>query len=118
MNSSSLNVGQHIKAYEKDFSEAAEAIKHADLIIFSYPVYAFIVPSQLHRFIEILKASGLNLSGKFVTQVTTSKHFYDVTAHRFIQENCQDLGMKYIKGISAEMDDLLRKWPQGCGRVF
>ena len=70
-----LNVGQHIKTYEKDFSDAADAITIADLIIFSYPVYTFIAPSQLHRFIELLKASGLNLSGKFVTQITTSKHF-------------------------------------------
>jgi multimeric flavodoxin WrbA len=102
-----LRVGQHIKSFEKDFSAAAEAITGADLIIFSYPVYTFIAPSQLHRFIELLKASGLNVSGKFVTQITTSKHFYDVTAHKYIQENCQDLGMKYIKGLSADMDDLL-----------
>ncbi len=102
-----LNVGQHLKTYEKDFSDAADAITNADLIIFSYPVYTFIAPSQLHRFIELLKASGLNVSGKFVTQITTSKHFYDVTAHKYIQENCQDLGMKFIKGLSADMDDLL-----------
>lgn len=102
-----LNVGQHIKTYEKNFSDAADAITYADLIIFSYPVYTFIAPSQLHRFIELLKASGLNIAGKFVTQITTSKHFYDVTAHKYIQENCQDLGAKFIKGLSADMDDLL-----------
>jgi len=102
-----LHVGQRIRSFEKDFSAAAEAITDADLIIFSYPVYTFIAPSQLHRFIELLKASGLDLSGKFVTQITTSKHFYDVTAHKYIQENCQDLGMKFIKGLSADMDDLL-----------
>ena len=102
-----IHVGQHIRSFEKDFTAAVDAIKEADLIIFSYPVYTFIAPSQLHRFIELLKASGLNVSGKFVTQITTSKHFYDVTAHKYIQENCQDLGMKYIKGLSADMDDLL-----------
>ena len=102
-----LHVGQRIRSFEKDFSAAAEAITAADLIIFSYPVYTFIAPSQLHRFIELLKASGLDLAGKFATQITTSKHFYDVTAHKFIQENCQDLEMKYIKGLSADMDDLL-----------
>lgn len=102
-----LNVGQQIRAFERDFSPAVEAINNADLIIFSYPVYTFIAPSQLHRFIELMKASGLNVSGKFVTQISTSKHFYDVTAHKYIEENCQDLGMKYIKGLSADMDDLL-----------
>ncbi|SCG84317.1 iron-sulfur flavoprotein [Proteiniborus sp. DW1] len=102
-----LHVGRYIKSFEKDFSAVSDVITDVDLIIFSYPVYTFIAPSQLHRFIELLKTSGLNLSGKFVTQITTSKHFYDVTAHKYIQDNCQDLGMKYIKGLSADMDDLL-----------
>ena len=102
-----LNVGQKIKAFEKNFSSAAEALKKADLIIFSYPVYTFIAPYQLHRFIELMKESGLDLSSKFATQLSTSKHFYDVTAHRYIQDNCCDMGIKYIKGLSADMDDLL-----------
>lgn len=40
-------------------------------------------------------------------QITTSKHFYDVTAHRYIEENCFDLGMHVIRGLSADMEDLL-----------
>lgn len=113
-----LNVGQSIRSLEKDFSAATGAIKDADLIVFSYPVYTFIAPSQLHRFIELLKASGLDVSGKFVTQITTSKHFYDVTAHRYIQQNCQDLDMKYIKGLSADMDDLLTENGQKTAKDF
>ena len=49
-----LNVGQKIKSLEKDFSPAKEAIEKADLLLFSYPVYTFIAPCQLHRFIELL----------------------------------------------------------------
>ncbi len=113
-----LHVGHNIKALEKDFTAVADAITGADLIVFSYPVYTFIAPSQLHRFIELLKASGLNVSGKFVTQITTSKHFYDVTAHKYIQENCQDLGMKYIKGLSADMDDLLNENGRKAAKDF
>ncbi|MBQ4650473.1 MAG: NAD(P)H-dependent oxidoreductase [Firmicutes bacterium] len=101
-----LNAGQKIKSLEKDFSPALEAVSAADLLLFSYPVYTFIAPCQLHRFMELLKASGLNLTGKIATQLTTSKHFYDVTAHRYIQDNIQDMGMKYIRGLSADMDDL------------
>lgn len=101
-----LNVGQSIRSMEKDFSKARAALLAADLILFSYPVYTFLVPSQLHRFIELMKEAGLDLSGKFATQVTTSKHFYDVTAHKFIEENAQDMGLKFIKGLSADMDDL------------
>ena len=113
-----LNVGQKIKSLEKDFSPAKEAIEKADLLLFSYPVYTFIAPCQLHRFIELLKTSGLDLSGKWATQLTTSKHFYDITAHRYIQENCGDLGLKYIPGLSADMDDLLNEKGQADARAF
>ena len=113
-----LHVGARIKALEKDFSPALEAVAKADLLLFSYPVYTFIAPCQLHRFIELLKASGTDLSGKFATQISTSKHFYDVTAHRYIQDNCQDLGLKYIRGLSADMDDLLKKPGQSDALSF
>ncbi len=102
-----LNAAAQIKLLEKDFFSALEAIGRADVLLFSYPVYTFIAPSQLHRFIELMKASGASFDGKFATQITTSKHFYDVTAHRYIQDNCQDMGMKVIRGLSADMDDLL-----------
>ena len=101
-----FDVGQKIRSIENDFSAAKEKLENADVIVFSYPVYTFIAPYQLHKFIELMKKSGVNLSGKYATQITTSKHFYDVTAHKYIQENCQDLGMKFIKGLSADMDDL------------
>ena len=101
-----LHVGARIKSLEKDFSPAAAALGKAELLIFSYPVYTFIAPCQLHRFIELIKESGIDLCGKYATQLSTSKHFYDITAHRYIQDNCHDLGLKYIRGLSADMDDL------------
>ena len=101
-----LHVGASIKALEKDFSAADELIQRADAFIFSYPVYTFIAPSQLQRFIRLMKEKQLDVRGKFMTQITTSKHFYDVTAHRYIEQNCQDMGMKIVHGLSADMDDL------------
>ena len=102
-----LNVGQSIKKFEKDFAPCRQALESADLIIFSYPVYTFLVPAQLHRFVELMKQSGIDFSSKIATQISTSKHFYDVTAHKFIEENCADMSLKYIKGLSADMEDLL-----------
>ena len=104
-----LNAGQTIRGIEKDFSKSREMLIAADAIIFSYPVYTFIAPCQLHRFIELLKADGVDISGKFATQITTSKHFYDITAHKYIEDNCHDLGLNYVKGLSADMDDLLKE---------
>ena len=88
-----LHTGARIKALEKDFSEAEKAINAADTIIFVYPVYTFIAPYQLHRFIELTKASGVSCKGKYCAQILTSKHFYDVTAMKYVEENILDLGM-------------------------
>ena len=110
-----LNVGAGLDAFEKDMAPAGAAFSRAELVIFAYPVYAFLVPSQLHRFVELMKESGLSLKGKFVTQLTTSKHFFDVTAHRFMEENFFDLGARVVHGLSADMEDLLTE--QGRGEL-
>lgn len=104
-----FDIGTKINAYEKDMSEVIAGMQEADLIIFSYPVYTFLAPSQMHRFVRALKECEESFAGKFVTQITTSKHFYDITAHRYIEDNCHDLGMKVIKGLSADMEDLTSK---------
>ena len=113
-----LPVGQRIKAYEKDFSPVRAALEQAELVLFCYPVYTFIAPYQLHWLIELIKADGVDLTGKFASQITTSKHFYDVTAHRYVEENCCDLGMKVIRGLSADMEDLLTEQGQKDARNF
>ena len=113
-----LDAGAKIRLFEKDFSQAKEQLESADLLLFSYPVYTFVVPSQLHRFIELMKASGARLEGKPATQITTSKHFYDVTAHRFIRDNCRDMGLRCIDGLSADMDDLLSEKGRREAREF
>ena len=87
-------------------------------MLFAYPVYTFLVPSQLHRFIELIKEHGVDLSGKYAAQLTTSKHFYDTTAHEFIKDNCDDLGLRYITGLSADMEDLLHKKGQTEALAF
>ena len=100
-----LNVGAGITAFERDMAPAAAAFARAELIVFAYPVYTFLVPSQLHRFIELMKAHGLAVKNQYVTQLSTSMHFYDMTAHRFLEENFRDMGMRPIKGLSAGMED-------------
>jgi multimeric flavodoxin WrbA len=113
-----LPVGQRIKSYEKDFSPVRAALEEAELILFCYPVYTFIAPYQLHRLIELIKADGVDLSGKFASQITTSKHFYDVTAHRYVEENCFDLGLHVIRGLSADMEDLLSEQGRKEAQMF
>ena len=114
-----LHVGATIKSLEKDFSPAVAAIENADVLLFSYPVYTFVAPCQLHRFMELLKEAKPDLSAKYASQISTSKHFYDITAHRYIQDNCHDLGLRYIPGLSADMDDLtMKKGQQEAEKFF
>lgn len=113
-----LPVGQKLKSYEKDFTPLRAELEKADLLLFSYPVYTFLAPYQLHRLIELIKEDGVDLSGKFASQITTSKHFYDVTAHRYVEENCFDLGLHVVRGLSADMDDLLTEKGQEQARNF
>lgn len=113
-----LPVGQRVKSYEKDFAPLRAALERADLFLFCYPVYTFIAPYQLHRLFELIRADGVDLSGKFASQITTSKHFYDVTAHRYVEENCCDLGLKVVRGLSADMDDLLTERGRREARDF
>jgi len=102
-----IHAAQRIKALKKDFQKTKEKLLSADLILFSYPVYTLLAPSQLHELIEFMKQQSLHFTHQYATQITTSKHFYDITAHRYIEENCQDMNLKIIKGLSADMEDLV-----------
>ena len=104
-----LHAGQKIKSLEKDFSQAKELLENSDAVLFSYPVYTFFAPSQLHRFIELMKENNVDVKDKYATQISTSKHFYDITAHKYIEENALDMSMRYIRGLSADMEDLLEE---------
>ena len=113
-----LHAGQIIKKLQRDFTPALEMLREAELIVFSYPIYTFIAPSQLHYFIDLMKKSGEDFRDKFVTQITTSKHFYDITAHKYVEDNCYDMNMKVIKGLSADMDDLTTEKGQKDAEEF
>ena len=113
-----IHAARTIRKLEKDFSEAEDLLLWAELIVFAYPVYTFLVPSQLHRFLQLMKESRIDFASKYAAQVSTSKHFYDVTAHEFIRENCLDLGFMYLPGLSADMEDLLTEQGRKDARMF
>ncbi|MCF0241730.1 MAG: NAD(P)H-dependent oxidoreductase [Treponema sp.] len=115
-----IHAGHTIRQLEKDFSACKKSLENADIILFAYPVYTFLVPSQLHRFIELLKDSknAVNMNGKSFCQISTSKHFYDFTAHNFIIDNCADLNMNNLGSLSEDMDDLLNSKGQEEAEKF
>ena len=44
---------------------------------------------------------------KYTASFSTSIHFFDYTAHNYIQGICEDLGMHFVRSFSAEMQDLM-----------
>lgn len=109
-----FNVGQEIEQLEKVPEKFDAVIAHvatSELILWSYPVYTFLVPSQLMRFISLIfqRKAEKAFASKYTSQVLTSKHFFDHTAHNYIWNICEDLGMKHIFGHCADMEDLLKE---------
>lgn len=116
-----INISQHIKPIEKNearFRAIVADMESSDLIIWAFPVYVCLVPSQYKRFIELLferKATG-KLLNKYSTAITTSVHFFDHTAHNYIHAVSEDMGMQHISGYSADMHDLLK--PEGREKLL
>ncbi len=104
-----IHIGVGKETNRRNLEKTVEAVRECDLVIFSFPVYTFLAPSQLNYFIRLLKDKNLRFEGKTATCITTSKHFYDMTAHSYIEENLLDLGFEWIEGLSLDMEDLLKE---------
>ncbi len=107
-----VEVARKLGKFERsplDLEYLLQKIASADTIIWAFPVYTMLVPSQLKRFIELLfeNECGHYLKDKIATGISTSANFYDHTAHDYMQGISSDLGLRYVRGFSAEMKDLL-----------
>ncbi len=108
------HIGQMIKKIEKRpayFSEIMKEINGADGLVWVAPVYTLVVPYQLMKFIELVfeKKAAKYFKGKYATAISTSAHFYDHTAHNYLQAISEELKLNYLPGFSAEMDDLFKE---------
>lgn len=112
-----FHIGQGIKALEENEEkrkELAEAVLSSDLVLFCQPVYAFTIPSQVKRFIELLFKDDLGgaFKGKYAGIFTTSINFFDHLAHDYLRSVLEDLGMQVAGAYSADSYDLLNKEEQ------
>lgn len=110
-------VAQKIRILERlaeQFDELMASVRRADLIVWATPVYYFLVPAQLKRFIELIfeRETAEAFSAKQAAAITTSIHFFDHTAHNYLTGISEDLGMVYRGGHSAGMNDLKKEWGQ------
>ena len=106
-----FHIGHDIKKIEAQpdlFDEILEHVRSCSFLLWIYPVYTFLVPFQLVRFIELIleRNGGGAFENKYCGQLSTSKHFFDVTAANYIRAVSEDLGMRYIGAHPADSEDL------------
>jgi len=109
-----VNISQRIKSIEKNedaFQGIIDQIGSSDALLWAFPVYFLLVPSQYKRFIELISERGAGdvFSGKYGASLSTSVHFHDHIAHNYINAICDDLGMRFTGYFSADMYDLLNE---------
>lgn len=107
-----IHVAQRIKRLERDevaFDDILANVWAADLVLWATPVFYMLVPGQLKRLIELVEQRGASeaFAGRYAAVVTTSIHYYDHLAHNYLAAICEDWGMRFSGGHSAEMMDLL-----------
>ena len=109
-----LHVSQKIKKLVKNeeyFNDMIEDVRKADFILWIFGLWVLAVPAQYMRFIELIteRKAESAFRDKYAAAISTSIQFYDHTAHNYIRAICEDLGMRFVDGISFYMLDLMKE---------
>lgn len=101
-----FHVAKRIKRIENDDKELQNiisSIKEADGVLWIFGVFVLLVPSQYQRFIELINERNVEdaFQGKYTAVLSTSIHYFDHTAHRYMNAVCDDLDMKLVDSFSA-----------------
>jgi multimeric flavodoxin WrbA len=109
-----VNIASQIRKIEKDekaFREILDEVRSSEGVLWAFPLYYLLVSSQYKRFIELLwEREAVDVfRNKYTAVLSTSIHFFDHTAHNYMNAICDDLDMKYLGFFSAAMHDLLRE---------
>jgi len=109
-----INISQKMPKIEKDeklFHEIIDEIEASDGVLWAFPLYYFLLHSHYKRFIELISENDVQsiFENKYTAVLTTSIHFFDHTAHNYMNAICDDLNMKYVGSFSADMYDLVKE---------
>ncbi len=109
-----FTIAKDIKKIEKDkayLDRILKSVSECDAVIWSVPVFIYLVPAQVKRFIEIIfeRKKTKVFSGKYSTAFLTSAMVFDHTGLNYIHGISEDLGMKFIRGFSTSQQDLEKK---------
>ncbi len=106
-----FNIAKDINKLHNEFeyfSEIIRSIELSDGVIWAFPTYIMMIPSQLKSFIEMIFENKVEFAfnNKYSAALTTSIHFFDKTACNYINGICDDLNMNYIDEFTAGINDL------------
>lgn len=106
-----LNIAHEINGIEREQSkwqEIMDEVQSSDGVLWATPVYYFLVPSQLKRFIELIfeRQAEAVFRNKYAAALITSIHCMDHAAINYLTGISEDLGMRFVGGFTPEMDDL------------
>ena len=109
-----INISQRIDKIEKDesvFQGIMDEIRSSDGVLWAFPLYLLLVPSQYKRFIELIWERGAldAFKDRPAAVLTTSIHFFDHTAHEYMRAICDDLEMRFVGAFPAHMRDLMEE---------
>jgi len=109
-----LDIGFNILKLEKNreyFDSVMKKIKDSDCVIWCTPVYYFMVPGQLKRFIELIYERNTQevFKDKYAFSLTTSIHFYDTQTVEYLEAVSHDLDMNYFGDFTAHMNDFFKE---------
>lgn len=88
-----------------------ESLALADFIIFTYPVHTMLVPYRMMLFMKSLLDDPRSklLIGKGACQFSTSNHYFDMTASKYMKACFETLKFNTLPGYMAQSEDLLDK---------
>jgi multimeric flavodoxin WrbA len=106
-----LNVSHDIRRIERDpasWQTIMDEVQSSDGVLWATPVYYFLVPSQLKRFIELCfeRRTKEIFRNKYVAALVTSVHCFDHLAINYLTGISEDLEMRFVGGFTPEMEDL------------
>jgi multimeric flavodoxin WrbA len=109
-----INISQRIDKIEKDesvFQGIMDEIRSSDGVLWAFPLYLLLVPSQYKRFIELIWERGALdvFKNRPAAVLTTSIHFFDHTAHEYMRAICDDLEMRFAGAFPSHMRDLMEE---------
>ncbi|MBW2115255.1 MAG: NAD(P)H-dependent oxidoreductase [Deltaproteobacteria bacterium] len=109
-----INISQRIDKIEKDesvFQGIVDEVRSSDGVLWAFPLYLLLVPSQYKRFIELIWERGALdvFKNRPAAVLTTSIHFFDHTAHEYMRAICDDLEMRFVGAFPAHMRDLMEE---------